>query len=730
MATASGNGETSALENLFLNGFTQELISVIPPNAPLTSSSRVPPEALGKVPGRKLTTGEWSGGWVHVEDAADARRIEKWQGNIGLETTRILPIDIDVNDPALHKPLIALARRIFGPDLPVRMGKRPLLFGRITGKKDIGRSSFVFTDGLNDTHKVESFFGAQKHFVIKGRHPSGIDYTCDPPLEKLIFDELPEITTDQVREYFDAAQTLLKKRYHCTIGKKVNDNAAQERPYEKPDDSKILASVEHTREILNKIPNTKGRDRWVDLCHAVRGATQKDPEAGRKLWMEWCASREDGDAHLREAKRVWDSVGRQNQGNLYIGIEALMGMGNLTTEMAQHQFGNAPLVSVDDDLLVDATANAPPEKLFCVQPVTRRALLRPEWVIRNMVPKGACIGVLYGPPGMNKSTMATAMAVHVALGLPFAGQVVRQGNVLLISEEDAVVNRRRLEAWRHWLRQKEDDVELPEQWEAALSDKIFETFPSFGHISKKKIAYLADEILRATAAEGVDVVFIDTLARTFVEGGEENEAKDMNKYIDLAEALSGSLNCPVIILHHPPKNADTLRGHGSLLGAVSMVFKVERTGDGLVRLYCQKMREAAEFLPVAFERHAVDISFAIERKEEEDDAVETALVLEHTEWTEVAGSTRGNSADDPANLGGTPQRVTDMDILGYLCMHPRDSIRAVAGALGFAGHAPLRRRMIRLEGLQLVEKKERGQWSATEKGRKIFEEEHPNGLLM
>lgn len=722
MTITKTRSERSVFETLILNGFDHEVISVIPPNAPLTSSSKVPPEALGKVPGRKMVTGQWCGGWIHATGTAEAQRFARWGGNAGIETTRLLPIDIDVNDPLLHKPLILLARRYFGV-LPLRMGKRPLLFGRLKGKCSYGRIVLSF-ENKSGTHKIESFHGEKKHFVISGMHPAGMPYRCSPPLEQLRYTDIPEITEQQVQEFFTAAKEMLSQRHKCKILDSVRDNALQERSYEKPDVAKVVAPLPFVQRALSKIPNTKGRDRWVEICHAVKGATQDNPEKGLQLWLDWCASREDGDAHLKEAKRVWDSAGRQD-GGLWIGYEALLALGGLHNELAQHDFAGAEQA---EDGLLDAGADAP---LFSVQPVQARPLRRPEWVIRNMVPKGACLGVMYGPPGMNKSTMATALAVHVAVGMSFAGQSVKPGSVLLISEEDAVVNRRRLEAWRHWLRTKKaEGADLPEDWEQSLQQRILETFPGFGHISKKKVAHLTKEILRATSGAGIQVAFIDTLARTFVEGGEENEAKDMNKYIDLAESVSSALDCPVIILHHPPKSADTLRGHGSLLGAVSMVLKVERTEDGLVRLYCQKMREAAEFAPLAFERRAVDISFEVERKDDEDNDPETALVLEHTAWTEIAGSTRQRAAAaDPANLVGSPQRVADMDILRHLCLHPGDSVRTIAAALGFGGHPPLLKRLHRMHEFGMVEQHDK-RWRATEAGRDTFSKEHPEGVLM
>ncbi len=51
---------------------------VIPPNAPLDSSSKIAPESRGKVPGHKLTNGKWAG-YDWRTRAATLVEIPQWE---------------------------------------------------------------------------------------------------------------------------------------------------------------------------------------------------------------------------------------------------------------------------------------------------------------------------------------------------------------------------------------------------------------------------------------------------------------------------------------------------------------------------------------------------------------------------------------------------------------------------------------------------------------------------
>lgn len=77
------------------------------------------------------------------------------------------------------------------------------------------------------------------------------------------------------------------------------------------------------------------------------------------------------------------------------------------------------------------------------------------------------------------------------------------------------------------------------------------------------------------------LVIIDTLARSAV-GVDENSAREMGQFISACDALRGSLDCGLIVVHHTGKSGD-IRGSTALYGAADAVLSVAKM-DGLVRV--------------------------------------------------------------------------------------------------------------------------------------------------
>lgn len=738
------------METLFLNGFTKELISVVPPKAPISQGSNITPDTLGKIPGRKKVDGSWVGGWYHAKDIETAQRQQAWGCNIGIETTRLIPIDIDVNDPALHPPLIALAKKHFKGAV-IRMGKRPLIILRMKGKCSIGRFAQVFeqlppegTAGIiGAKHKIETFFGAKKQFVIHGKHPSGVEYTCTPPLEKLHFEDIPEADELRVRAYMEEAKALLVEKYRCKFVSGTQDNATHLPGEEPPPADRMVGSTKLIKDALRKIPNVSGRDAWVDVCHMVKGATQDRPEEGKQLWLDWCETREDGDPHLREAERVWKSAGEQ-AGGLWLGIDALLATAGMNDEIARREFEAAG--DMDE---TDMPGKPTKKSGFDLAPLTSMTLHDPSWLIRGVLPDGRYLGALYGPPGSNKSTLATAMAVSLAVGIPFGEcKTMKTGKVLMISEEDKVVNVRRIHAWKHYLSSRVEELKLPKDWQQRL-DGIIGLTGSFGSARESTADKLAKAVREQVEGGKVNMVFVDTLARTFVDDGDENDGVAMGKYVDRMEALSEALGCPVVIIHHPTKSAGVLRGHSSLEGALSLVMAIDKDkdmpDDGIVRLKCMKMREAESFHPMAFKKRVEDYdpgAMFDESVPEEDRIPKTALVLEPTEWTEIAkGSKPGRGA--VGELGASdgsvrPGKLQDIDVLRWLCLKPGISTRKIADELSTdeekVSEATVRNKLKVLHDMGMAAKEQRGRyevWVPTETGRQTYSQaDKPDSLLV
>lgn len=79
------------------------------------------------------------------------------------------------------------------------------------------------------------------------------------------------------------------------------------------------------------------------------------------------------------------------------------------------------------------------ETLF--QPMWGGTEWKLDWLVQGLIPIGYLV-MLAGPPKSGKTCLATALALSVANGLPFAGRPVQQGAVLWISAEESARERR------------------------------------------------------------------------------------------------------------------------------------------------------------------------------------------------------------------------------------------------------------------------------------------------
>jgi hypothetical protein len=110
-------------------------------------------------------------------------------------------------------------------------------------------------------------------------------------------------------------------------------------------------------------------------------------------------------------------------------------------------------------------------------------------------------------------------------------------------------------------------------------------------------------LAEVVAELGCVAVFVDTLARS-MPGGDENAARDVGMALAAADVIRRSCGPAVVLVHHDTKAGGTPRGSSALLGAADTV--IETRADGaLVRLKCQKMKDAEPFADIRLERVVV-----------------------------------------------------------------------------------------------------------------------------
>lgn len=188
-----------------------------------------------------------------------------------------------------------------------------------------------------------------------------------------------------------------------------------------------------------------------------------------------------------------------------------------------------------------------------------------KWLADKML-GAAEMSVWYGSPGCGKGVIVQGLCLHVAAGLAWHGRAVNRGAVLYIALERKKLIERRAIAFRV----KHELKDLP--------------FAIAGGVYDFRQAATADQIaaicrqVEAATGEKVVLVVIDTVSRALA-GGDENSPKDMGALVMTSGLIQEK--CPtahVLWVHHIPHDADRLRGHGALLGAVDTSVSVSNSG--------------------------------------------------------------------------------------------------------------------------------------------------------
>lgn len=211
------------------------------------------------------------------------------------------------------------------------------------------------------------------------------------------------------------------------------------------------------------------------------------------------------------------------------------------------------------------------------------------WLVDQVVPMRGQ-GILLGPSGSGKSFLDLDLSAAVAEGKPWFGHNVEQGPVVLLNLEGGGGIPSRVAAWEH-------DRGRP------FPEDVWFGFDQFNVVKPNEVEALCDAI---EAKGGTRLLVIDTLNRASA-GVDENGPSDMGRIIAGANRLQERLNCIVIFVHHPGKDASRgPRGHSSLLAAADFVILVERRG-GLWTWRLYKAKDAADGVVHGFELKVVEL---------------------------------------------------------------------------------------------------------------------------
>jgi len=81
----------------------------------------------------------------------------------------------------------------------------------------------------------------------------------------------------------------------------------------------------------------------------------------------------------------------------------------------------------------------------------------------------------------------------------------------------------------------------------------------------------------------------------------------MSSAVQELQRLANSADCAVIVLHHPRKGTDDMRGSGSLLGTIDLTLFVEKVGE-IVKASTRKTRDTAGGDVFAYRNHGVHVA--------------------------------------------------------------------------------------------------------------------------
>lgn len=254
-----------------------------------------------------------------------------------------------------------------------------------------------------------------------------------------------------------------------------------------------------------------------------------------------------------------------------------------------------------------------PKDGFQFVPVADLKYRAPEFIIDGLF-EAETLGLIFGDPGCGKSFLAVDIALSVATGTPFHGRPTRQGAVFFIAGEGHNGLARRFAAWSKARNLPLEGVPLFKSERAAQ------------FLDAASAQAVADAVAGLAAHEGPPaLIIIDTLARNF-GAGDENNTKDMSEFVVAVDDLKARFpGCAVLIVHHSG-HAEKQRARGAmaLKGALDCEFRVEKDGPAM-KLVNTKMKDAEPPQDVYFTFAQVDL-----------DGIATSAVLEASDPPERA----------------------------------------------------------------------------------------------
>jgi hypothetical protein len=265
------------------------------------------------------------------------------------------------------------------------------------------------------------------------------------------------------------------------------------------------------------------------------------------------------------------------------------------------------------------------------------------WVVEGFLGVGE-MSCLYGEPGSGKSVLAEDLGLHVAgrFSKWLGREIGTHGAVIYIALERPNLVKRRAIAFKI----KHNVHGLPFAIVSGTHDFRQQTTAT---LLLETIAKVGRE-----TGEKVVLIILDTISRALC-GGDENSPKDMGSLIStIGRIQEKEPGAHVLLVHHVPHEAERMRGHGSLLGAIDTGTFVQKNTSVRTATII-KANDSDEGECVAFTLESVELGACETASAEVPRKVFTAPVVVGSPDAPLTGARNG-----ARKLNANQQRFVDI----------------------------------------------------------------------
>jgi hypothetical protein len=279
-----------------------------------------------------------------------------------------------------------------------------------------------------------------------------------------------------------------------------------------------------------------------------------------------------------------------------------------------------------------------------------------EWLIDGVLPRRS-FAALFGAPGSYKSFVALDIAEAVATGRDWMDRSVNNDNdsaVLYIAGEGHGGIGARIKACKQ-------HNQTPDGAQIYVIRSQINMRSSLADM--EALVASVDELV---AEHGIklELIIVDTLARSMGGNANENSSEDMGAIINNLGAIQARYDSSLLVVHHSGKDATKgMRGHSSLLGAVDTELEItkilgkdERQGTILIR----KQKDGEDGLTLGFKCVEVNLGDSLELLESSS----LAIQMDETVNSMTEESAKGRKKSN--RLGKGPNNELGFEVLNVL----------------------------------------------------------------